>query len=151
MEKEGLATLFISARNRKKSFIIVLAYVGITAFIAVFGAVYEQYSHNVHTPYMWYAWVWVLGFGLIPHVLLWLLPIKYVPGILPGCFYNCGVAMITSRSIYIGVVTISNTPDTRWMLAYLIVSIILLSAGVGLYATGLILNKVNHPNNEAVL
>ena len=59
--------------------------------------------------------------------------------------------MITSRSIYIGVVTISNTPDTRWMLAYLIVSIILLSAGVGLYATGLMLNKVNHPNNEAAL
>ena len=124
-----------------KSFIIVLAYVGITAFIAVFGAVYEQYSHNVHTPYMRFAWVWVLGFGLVPHLLLFFLPIKYIPGLISGCLYNFGVAMITCRSLYIGVVTISNTPDNRWMLAYLIVAIVFLTAGVVSYGFGLFFEK----------
>ena len=124
-----------------KSFIIVLAYVGITAFIAVFGAVYEQYSHDVHTPYMWFAWVWVLGFGLAPHLLLFFLPIKYIPGLISGCLYNFGVAMITCRSLYIGVVTISNTPDNRWMLAYLIVAIVFLTAGVASYAFGIFFEK----------
>lgn len=138
--------MFISEKNKKKLLITVLAYVGITAFIALFGAVYEQFSHNVHTPYMWFAWVWVLGFGLVPHLILFFLPVKYVPGTLTSSTYNFGVAMITLRSIYIGVVTISNTPDTRWMLAYLIVSIIFLSAGVLMYLGGLIFSK-----NKSVL
>ena len=133
--------MFISEKNKKKLLIIVLAYVGITAFIALFGAVYEQYSHNVHTPYMWFAWVWVLGFGLIPHLLLYFLPINKIPGLISGCVYNFGVALITTRSLYIGVVTIANTPDDRWVLAYTIMSIIFLVLGVMLYATGLAMDK----------
>ena len=150
MEKEGLATLFISEKNKKKSLIILLAYVGITAFVALFGSVYEQFSHGVDTPYMWFAWVWVLGFGLIPHALLYFLPIKYVPGILSGSIYNLGVAMITTRSIYAGVVTIANQPNDVWVLTYLIIAIILLAAGVILYAAGLFNNRVNSEKEEVV-
>ena len=134
-------TLFTSEKNKKKLLIIVLSYVGITAFIALFGAVYEQFSHDVHTPYMWFAWVWVLGFGLIPHLLLYLLPLKKVPGLLSGSIYNFGVAMITSRSIFIGVVTIANTPNQKWEVAYLVISIIALVGGVLLYLIGLSMDK----------
>lgn len=90
---------------------------------------------------MWFAWLWVLGFGLVPHLLLFFLPIKYIPGLISGCLYNFGVAMITCRSLYIGVVTISNTPDNRWMLAYLIVAIVFLTAGVASYAFGIFFEK----------
>ena len=134
-------TLFTLEKNKKKLRHVVILYIVITAFIALFGAVYEQYSHNVHTPYMWFAWVWVLGFGLVPHLLLLFLPIKYIPGLISGCLYNFGVAMITCRSLYIGVVTISNTPDNRWMLAYLIVAIVFLTAGVVSYGFGIFFEK----------
>ena len=87
------------------------------------------------------GWVWVLGFGLIPHLLLYFLPINKIPGLISGCVYNFGVALITTRSLYIGVVTIANTPDDRWVLAYTIMSIIFLVLGVMLYATGLAMDK----------
>lgn len=141
-------TLFTSEKNKKKLLIIVLAYVGITAFIALFGAVYEQFSHNVDTLYMWCAWVWVFAFGLVPHVVLYFVPLKRVPGILSGCVYNFGVAMITTRSLYIGVVTIANQPNEAWEMTYLIVSLIFLIGGVALYITGLILDKINPPKLE---
>ena len=143
MEKEGLATLFTSEKNKKKLLIIVLSYVGITAFIALFGAVYEQFSHNASTPYMWFAWVWVLGFGLLPHLVLYFAPIKKVPGILSGSIYNFGVAIITSRSIFIGVVTIANTPNPKWNVAYLVIAIIALASGFLLYVIGLFMDKKN--------
>lgn len=116
-------------------------YLGITAFIALFGFVYEQFSHNVHTFYMWFAWLWVFGFGFIPYLLLYLLPIKRAPGFLTECVYNFGVAMITFRSIYKGVIIIYNTTGDSMIMAYTILSIIGLALGLVLYIIGLLLNK----------
>ena len=121
--------MFISEKNKKKQLFILIGYIAITAFIALFGAVYEQFSHNAHTPYMWFAWVWVLGFGVIPHLVLCFVPLKNVPGIIPGCIYNFGVAMITCRSLFMGVTLIANQPDDKWNYTYLAVSILFLAMG----------------------
>lgn len=133
--------LFTLESNKNALRIRVLIYTGITLFIALFGAVYEQFSHNVHTAYMWFAWAWVLGFGLIPYLLLYLLPIKKMPGQITECVYNLGVAMITVRSIYIGVILIYNTTGDDMILAYTIISIVLLSLGVLMYTYGLFFSK----------
>lgn len=122
-------------------------YLGITAFIALFGFVYEQFSHNVHTFYMWFAWLWVFVFGFIPYLLLYLLPIKRVPGFLSECVYNFGVAMITFRSIYMGVIIIYNTTGEAMIMIYTIISIISLVVGAVLYITGLLLNKKEEHQN----
>ena len=133
--------MFISEKNKRQLLRIIVAYIGITAFIALFGFIYEQFSHGANSPYMWFAWVWVLGFGLLPHLILYFAPVKYVPGLLSGCLYNLGAALISTRSIFIGVVTIANTPDPRWPVVYLIVSLIFLIAGASLYLGGLIFIK----------
>ena len=125
----------------------MLMYLGITAFIALFGFVYEQFSHNVHTFYMWFAWLWVFVFGFIPYLLLYLLPIKRVPGFLSECVYNFGVAMITFRSIYMGVIIIYNTTGEAMIMTYTIISIISLVVGTVLYITGLLLNKKEEHQN----
>ena len=121
----------------------MLLYLGITAFLALFGFVYEQFSHNVHTFYMWFAWIWVLGFGFIPYLLLYLLPVKWMPGVLTESVYNFGVAMITVRSIFKGVIIIYNTTGDTMILAYTIIAIVSLSLGVILYLAGLLINKEN--------
>ncbi len=95
---------------------------------------------------MWFAWVWVLGFGLVPHILLYFLPLKKVPGLLSGCVYNLGVAFITTRSIYIGVTTIANTPNKQWEAIYLIVSLVFLIGGAILYGIGFALDKESKEN-----
>ncbi len=125
----------------------MLIYLGITAFIALFGFVYEQFSHNVHTFYMWFAWIWVLGFGFIPYLLFYLLPIKRVPGLVSESVYNFGVAMITFRSIYKGVIIIYNTTGDDMIIAYTIISIVSLVGGALLYAIGLLLNKKEEDQN----
>lgn len=125
----------------------MLVYLGITAFIALFGFVYEQFSHNVHTFYMWFAWIWVLGFGFVPYLLFYLLPIKRVPGLISESIYNFGVAMITFRSIYKGVIIIYNTTGDDMIMAYTIISIVSLVGGALLYAIGLLLNKKEEDQN----
>ena len=90
---------------------------------------------------MWFAWIWPLGFGVIPYLLLYLLPIKKVPGLISESIYNLGVALLTARSIYIGVIVIYNTTGETMILIYTILSIVCLTLGVLLYFVGLFLNK----------
>ena len=134
-------TLFTSENNKKTLFKKLIAYLGITAFIALFGFVYEQFSHNVHTFYMWFAWIWPLGFGVVPYLLLYLLPIKKVPGLISESVYNLGVALLTARSIYIGVIVIYNTTNDSMVLVYTIVSIVCLCLGASMYLVGLLINS----------
>lgn len=116
-------------------------YLGITLFIALFGIVYEQFSHNVHTFYMWFAWIWPLIFGLIPYALFYFLPIKRVPGLLAECVYNFGVAMLTVRSVFKGVIIIYNTTNDTIVLVYTILAVVSLLLGAALYLIGLLINK----------
>ena len=134
-------TLFISERNKKVIFKELLLYIGITAFIALFGFVYEQFSHGVNSNYMWFAWAWVLGFGVIPYLLLYLLPIKRVPGTLTECVYNLGVAILTTRSIFIGVLEIYGKTNSKMVVVYTILAVLFLAAGVALYIYGLFSKK----------
>ena len=133
--------MFTSADNKKVLLRRMLMYLGITAFIALFGCVYEQFSHNVHTVYMWFAWIWVLGFGVIPYALMYFLPVKWVPGTLSESLYNLGVAMLTVRSIYMGVIIIYNTTGDNMALLYLVLAISSLFIGALLYTVGLLLNR----------
>ena len=140
--------MFISAKNKKTLIIIAISYVLITVFIAIFGIVYETFSHGVYSFWMQFAWIWVLSFGLLPHLVLLFIPIKKMPGLLAGCFYNLGVAIFTSGSIYKGVVDIYGTTRNEMFSAYIIIAVILLGAGIGLYTFGLSLfdNNANQNN-----
>lgn len=133
--------MFISENNKKETRWKLFLYLGITVFIVVFAAVYERFSHDVYSFHMWFAWIWVLGFGVVPYLLFFFLPIKKVPGYLTECFYNFGVAMLTIRSIYIGVVDIYGTSREGMITVYTVISIVFLSIGVLLYIIGLLLNK----------
>ena len=119
----------------------MMLYLGITAFIALFGFVYEQFSHNVHTFYMWFAWIWPLIFGFIPYLLLYVLKAKRVPGLLTESVYNFGVAMLTVRSVFKGVIIIYNTTNDAIVLVYTILAVVSLALGAALYIIGLLLSK----------
>ena len=133
--------MFTSEKNKKTLFKEVILYVVITAFIALFGFVYEQFSHGINSNYMWFAWAWVLGFGVLPYLLLYFLPIKRVPGVLTECVYNLGVAILTTRSIFYGVLEIYGKTNSKMALIYTILAIIFLVAGVVLYLFGLFTQK----------
>ena len=133
--------MFISEKNRKTVLKELILYIGITAFIALFGFVYEQFSNGVNSNYMWFAWVWVLGFGVVPYLLLYLLPIKRVPGTITECVYNLGVAVLTTRSIFLGVLQIYGKTNSKMVIVYTVLAILFLVAGVALYIYGLFSKK----------
>ena len=107
-------------------------YVGLTVLTALFGIIYENFSHNVYNADMSFAWAWLLGFGVGVYALLAFLPIDIVPGTIPGSIYNFGVAMITARSIFIGVIEIygnAGIVKQEILVSYLIISLIFLIIG----------------------
>lgn len=127
-------------------------YFGLTILAALFGIIYESFSHNVFSVNMSFAWAWLLGFGVTVYALLAFLPIKKVPGTIPSSIYNFGVAMITIRSIFIGVAEIyGNLSVVReeMLYAYLIISLIFLIPGSFMYI-GIVIDQLikRHKNNE---
>ena len=60
---------------------------------------------------MVFAFIYPLIFGVGMYTLLRLLPIARVPGVIPATIYNFGVAMLTVRSIFIGVLKIYGTTN----------------------------------------
>lgn len=135
-------TLFIS-ENKKSFFHSIFIYAGATAFVAVFGMVYEHYSLGVYAVAMQYAWVLPLILGMVVCILLYILPIKYLPGFLPFYIYNFGVAIWTLRSIFIGVIEIYGTTNELMVAIYTILGILASIASVSLYFVGLYLKYKN--------
>ena len=137
--------MFTSEKHKKATLRTFYIYIGLTAFTALFGFVYEMFSHNVFSADMSFAWAWLLGFGVGVYALLTYLPIDKVPGILTSSVYNFGVAMITVRSIFIGVIEIygnKGIAKEEILNAYLIISLIFLILGFISYAIIIILGLV---------
>ena len=141
-----LATLFISEKNKKTSLIRFIAWCNITAFIALFGYVYEQFSHGVNSNYMWFAWIWPLIFGAGVYAVLCFTPIKRVPGILAESCYNLGVALLTTRFILMGVLEIYGKTNDRMVLIYYILFLIFMFSGIALYIFGLLSTRKKGSN-----
>ena len=141
-------TLFISEKNKSTVLKKLILYIGITAFIALFGFVYEQFSHGVDSKYMWFAWVRPLLAGVAIYLLLYFLPIKKVPGMLTECIYNFGVAMFTTHSIMLGVLEIYGKTNGKMVLAYIILFHVFMLSGIIMYVVGLILDKKKVTNEQ---
>ena len=138
--------MFILEKNRKTVLKELILYIGITAFIALFGFVYEQFSHGVNSMHMWLAWHWPLGLGVGVYALLYFLPIKKVPGLISECVYNFGVAMLTVRAIFEGVLEIYGKTNSKMMMAYTIIAPLFIAVGIILFVIGLIF--VKEDNNK---
>lgn len=124
--------MFTSAKIKKDVIRTVYIYIGVTLFVALFGGIYEIFSHNVFSPSMYLAWLYPL-IGLATYLLLRFLPIKTVPGMIPACIFNFGVAMITVRSIFDGVLEIYGKTNNNILFIYTALAIVFLSTGSVLY------------------
>lgn len=106
-------------------------YLFVSLFCALFGAVYEVYSHEVYSYYMIYAFVIPLAGGTLPFFSL-----AYFSRPAPGRgslnLYHSGIAALTVGSIIQGVLEIYGTTN-RLVFAYWIVGVSLLGIGLVLY------------------
>lgn len=95
-----------------------------TVFVALFGGVYEVFSHGVWSPWMVYAFAFPLILGALP--FSWLaMRRKPLPGRWTCRLHHAAVATLTVGSVMEGVLAIYGTTN-RLTIAYWIVGIALL-------------------------
>ncbi len=104
-------------------------YLLIALFCALFGAVYEHFSHEVYSGYMVYAFAFPLAGGTLPYTILSVSGCRRLPGRLALNLYNTGIAALTVGSIMQGVLDIYGTTNDLLKVYWF--------AGVGFTLTGL--------------
>ncbi len=125
-----------TAEEQKRYKKILIRYLLISAFCAVFYLIYNQFAHEVHSPWMTWMFAWPLVLGAFPAALEYL-------GILPGTgsgfknkpeiggqqkdIYRFGIAALTVASLLKGILKIAGT-DSRYA-GYLLYAGILMAVG----------------------
>lgn len=104
-----LYTSDIKTDNRK-NLKTAFAYVLVTMFCALFGAVYEYFSHDVYSYFMLYAFAFPLVSALF-FLVMCLVPAKKSPGSVSRNLYHSGIATLTVGSIMRGVLDIYGTTN----------------------------------------
>ena len=107
------ATLFTSDTDFAKT---AFVYLLVSIACALFGAVYELFSHEVYSFYMLYAFLFPLVGGVLPFLAMSLLSRKNQSTKRTWMLYHCGIATLTVGSILCGVLEIYGTTNamTRW-------------------------------------
>lgn len=125
--------MFTSEKISKNVMRTLFIYIGITLFVILFSTIYEINSHKVYSADMVFAFIYPLIFGVGMYTLLRFIPIARVPGVIPATIYNFGVAMLTVRSIFIGVLKIYGTTNRAMVVIYTILALTFIIIGFGLY------------------
>ena len=106
-------------------------YLIVAVFCAVFGAVYEHFSHQVYSAYMVYAFAFPLVAGSVVFCGLSLFG-KFFPGRVAFNLYNSGIATLTVGSIFKGVLEIYGTTNSLSDI-YFIVGLVFVIVGFVLF------------------
>lgn len=103
---------------------------------AVFGGIYEHFSHGVYSNYMIYAFLIPLFLSVIPGIVI-LLNEKSVPTKTTSALWNAGVATLTIGCIFQGVLEIYGTTN-RLMIVYPSIAAGLMAAGITVWIIDLL-------------
>ncbi|MBQ8164745.1 MAG: hypothetical protein IJZ94_02905 [Clostridia bacterium] len=108
---------------------ISLIYLIVSVICAVFGAVYEKFSHGVYSYSMIYAFL----FPLIGGALVWSIIGKAEKLKMPGGavrnLYHSGIASFTVGSIFNGIIEIYGT-ESVFVYVYMITGIVLFVSSI---------------------
>ena len=121
--------LYTSDENRSSLSKTALIYTGFTCFTALFGAVYELFSHEVYSYFMIYAFAIPLVLGVLPCLILLYSETKKRPCEAACKAWNSGVATLTVGSLYKGVLDIYGTTN-RLIYVYPAVGAVLIISGI---------------------
>ncbi len=107
---------------------MAFGYLAAAIFMALFGGIYEIFSHRVYSYYMIYAFGFPLVMGLLPALAIVIFDLR-IPEDNTIRLWNYGVATLTIGSAMKGVIDIYGTTN-RLMIVYPLVGVILIIAAV---------------------
>lgn len=143
--------MFTSETKRERTHYFKTGFVYLIAavFCALFGAVYEHYSHEVYSYYMIYAFAFPLVLGTLPFFIIYsckkIKPISRVSENL----YNAGIGTLTVGSIIQGVLIIYGTTNSLTHF-YWIVGVGLIVAATVIYITECVFSKIGIDKSETL-
>ncbi len=110
----------------------LLVYIGVTVFVAVFGAIYEGFSFEVYSNFMIYAYAFCLLGGVLPTaILLWMGKVEYKPvNLLAAQIYRSGLAIFTVGFLVRGALDIYGTTNKLTNVYWIGGSLFLLVAAI---------------------
>ncbi len=115
---------------------------------AIFGAVYEFFSHEVYSYYMLYAFLFPLAGGALPYSALALSRKVILPGKPAVFLYNSGLAANTVGCIMKGVLEIYGT-ENALLTGYVIVGTGLMLLGLLCYGAAAVLqHRINQRDGQ---
>ncbi len=126
----------MSASNNRRvfsPFSTAMVYLGVSTFVALFGGIYEYFSHEIFSYFMVYAFAIPLLLGAFPWMIMGLKHAS-LPHPFSSLCWHCGIATVTTGSVYQGVLEIYGTTH-HLMPVYWIL-------GGGLLALSLLLSLV---------
>ena len=97
--------------NRRKASCTSLIYLIVSLFCALFGAVYELFSHEVYSYYMIYAFAFPLVGGTLLFLVFSVIGLEQYPHHFACKLYHSGIAALTVGSIVRGVLDIYGTTN----------------------------------------
>ena len=126
--------MFISPNHTRRAVRSALGYTLAAAGTAVFGAVYECFSHEVYSPFMLYAFLVPLLLGAVPYLIAAKRCVRMPPRRAAEA-YSGAVLLLTLGSVMKGVLDIYGTTN-RLLLLYPVCALALLLLAAALFAAG---------------
>ncbi len=135
--------MYILDIDKKTGFAFKTAfvYLMISIFCALFGAIYEIYSHEVYSFYMIYAFAFPLVGGALPFSAMGIFRIKKYPYSASRNVYHSGIATLTVGSIIQGVLEIYGTTNIL-VKYYWFSGVILVVVGILLYLIQIVRSRI---------
>lgn len=129
----------VTARKRNPQQKLILWDLLATLFCALFGAVYERFSHGVYAYGMLYAFAFPLVLGVTPLLLIAMLRAPY-PGRFARSVSHAGIATLTVGSLVSGALEIYGTSNPL-TLVYWIAGGMLAALGAAVYLVSLLRSR----------
>lgn len=127
-----MSTSDIKKRALRSSF----TYLAVSLLCAVFGFIYELFSHGVFSPFMAFCFLPPLLFGVIPFLAVYFKGM-YFPHRLAYNLYNSGVSALTAGFIFTGVLQIYGTTNRLSAVYYAAAAVFTVSGIIlWIYGTG---------------
>ena len=102
-------SISVESGSRDRYASVIGAYLLSTALCALFGAVYELFSHEVYSYYMIYAFAFPLLLGAVPFFLMQKADMPFHEG--AADLIHSGVAALTAGSLLKGILVIYGTSN----------------------------------------
>lgn len=131
--------MFTLRNDRKIARNSLFIYLGVTVFCAIFGIVYEFFSHGKLSYYMVLGFLWPLIGGVFFYLLNYLFNRKYLLSIWASNFYNASIATLTVGCYFNGALEIYGTTRVIYSILYNVFGYTLLCFAILTYIYGIIL------------